>query len=187
METNNSNRIYPGMLNANIEFFKRDNSVHMVHNGAVSCVSNAPNTILSLLSNALEEDAPALEALQKMVPSEDILPKFIWCRFGGLDFSPDIADGKLQDGEYHPCRLRGKCSGEGLVCKMPIYKGVRLSKLNVRLMQLLSTTLTNEAIASEMNLAMGTFHQMKKALYVLLGNVQTKQEVTLIAKELNIV
>jgi DNA-binding NarL/FixJ family response regulator len=58
---------------------------------------------------------------------------------------------------------------------LPIINGQRITKEEIKLLQLSSTDMTNEVIAEEMNLCLGTFHKLKKHVYAWLG-IQTKQE-----------
>lgn len=53
-------------------------------------------------------------------------------------------------------------------------------------MQFSSTEKTNEVIAEDMEMTMGTFHKQKKQLHDFFG-VQTKQGLTMIATFLNII
>ena len=113
--------------------------------------------------------------------------QFLKCRYGGLDFSADIKDNHFQEGDYWDCPKRATCAFNGIICKAPTYNGQKLSPIDIKLMKLLSTNATNEVIADALNLALGTFHKLKKALYVKLNNIQTKQELALIAKSLNLI
>ena len=127
--------------------------------------------------------------LKEWYPESELkqVEKFSECRFGGLDFTPDIIGNQLQEGEYHDCPFRGKCKGEGIVCKALKYKGNVLTVEDIELIRLLSTSDTNEVIAEKLNISLGQYHKIKKDLYARLGNIQTKQEATLIATELNLI
>jgi len=63
-----------------------------------------------------------------------------------------------------------------VLCKLPLYNNIRLTKTDVQIMQLSCTEKTNEVIAEEMNLPMGSFHKAKKYIHELFG-VQTKQSL----------
>ena len=191
METTvqHSNKFYPGMLNTAVEFFKNADDLNFVTEGRVTSYNNAPFHIISIIQEAIDEIKGAKQILEEWHPNSPTKQnkQFAWCRFGGLDYSADIIDGELQDGEYHECPRRGNCPGEGLLCKLPIYNGNRLTVPMVKLMKLLCTTDTNTVIAEKMKLPDGSYHLLKKKLYAALGGVQTKQEVALIARHLNIV
>lgn len=187
--TQTSNKFYPGMVNSAVEIFKKYDDLKFIAEGRVMSYQNAPFAIISIIDEAINEVENAKQILEEWHPNSPMKQnkQFAWCRFGGLDYSADIIDGVLQDGEYHECPKRGKCVGEGLLCKLPIYKGTRLTVQMVQLMKLLCTTDTNTVIAEKMNLPDGSYHLLKKKLYAALGGIQTKQEVALIARHLNIV
>ena len=97
-----------------------------------------------------------------------------------------IENNKLKDGDYFECPKRATCKFNGVLCQAPKHKGNSLTEIEIKLMKLTSTVQTNETIAINLELALGSFHKLKQALYEKLG-VQTKQEVALIAKSLNII
>lgn len=179
-------RVYPGILDTNIEFFNANDQVKVITNGTVIPFEDLPYAHHQLIKEQI--DAPAYEILKAWHPDSEIeqITKFVSCRFGGLDYTPDVENNKLQNGEWWACPHRGNCAGEGIVCTSLTYKGSPLSTKHITLIQLLSSDHTNEAIADKMKLPMGTFHQLKKELYSILGT-QTKQGVTLIAVFLNLV
>ena len=185
--TTSTTRMYPGLSDSSIEFFTQDNKVKAFSQGKIRDFYDVPFTSLLILREALEKDSAADTVLKEWHPESEMkrMEKFVSCRFGGLDFKPDIKDLELQSGEYWPCPLRGVCRGEGIVCKPLEYNGSALSQKEIKLIQLLPTSLTNEALADQVKLPMGTFNLFKKELYKKL-NVQTKQEAVLIAVELNI-
>lgn len=189
METS-SQKFHPGLLGPDVEIFNdADSGLKFLSNGQVKPFSQAPFALISILLEQLEREPEAKKILQDWHPDSPMkqIHQFAGCRFGGLDYEADIKDNQLQDGEYHPCPQRGGCSAEGILCKLPTINGNRLSMPMVNLMRLLSGTDTNEVIAEKMNLPLGSYHLLKKTLYALLGNVQTKQEVALISRDLTIV
>lgn len=188
MET--TQKFYPGLLGPDVEIFNDgENELKILSNGKVKPFSQAPYSIIKLLLEQLEQEPEAKKILEEWHPSSSMkqIEQFAACRFGGLDYEADIKDNTLQDGEFHPCPKRGSCEAEGILCKMPIINGSRLSFPMVKLMRLLSSNDTNEVIAEKMNMPLGSYHFLKKKLYAALGNVQTKQEVALISRDLTIV
>ena len=185
---NTNTKIIPGMIDNSLEFFVVDNIVKAITAGKVIDFNDFPKPIISLLRNEMLKSPEVLNALEQMHPSDEIkqLEQFVKCRFGGIDMTADIVEGKIQDGEYWPCPNRGNCPHEGILCKLPMYNGKRLTDTEVKLIQLSSTEKTNEVIAEDMEMAMGTFHKQKKLLYEFFG-VQTKQGITVIGTFLNII
>lgn len=181
-------KVYPGLICNSTEFFVHENDIKVIQDGSVKNFEQLPFATIQILKEAIAGEHNVQTALKNIHPGSDMkrLEQFVRCRFGGLDFQADIKEGILQDGEYWPCPNRGNCSYEGLLCKLPIVNGQRLAKKQVEFMQLGSTNYTNEAIAEIMDMPLGTMHQLKKSLYKQLG-IQTKQEGSVMAKDLNLI
>lgn len=187
-----TNNLLPGMIaDGQLEFFVVENEVKVMHSGKIESFSDTPFEIFQLLKETINNDPLVLEKLSEMHPSSEYrrIEQFVKCRMGGLDYSGDYCSKTkvLQDGEYWPCPKRGSCSAEGIVCKLPIVNGQRLTNQEIELIQLTTTDMTNDVIAEEMSLPLGTFHKIKHSLYQKIGNVQTKQCVTKIAIALNLI
>lgn len=183
-----TNRQFPGMGDSAIEFFISEKETKFIQHGKVLPFSQIPFATIKLLDEAIHADININLELHDMHPVSNLkrIEQFARCRFGGLDFVGDIIDGQLQEGEYHECPKRGNCKSEGILCKLPDYNGEKLSSLDIKLIQLLSTSKTIEAIIYEMDLRPGTFHKIHNILYNKLA-VQTRQEVTKIAYLLNLI
>jgi hypothetical protein len=187
MEQSNNTGVYPGMVNAETEVFNHGDSLLAIHGGRTISFDELPLEVFKKINDILNTDHAAQLQLSKWHPGNPKaqLKKFASCRFGGLDHTPDFGE-SMQCGEYWECPQRGKCDGEGVVCKMPIYKNVRLTSNDVKLIKLLTTVSTNDVIAQQLCMALGSFHLAKKKLYQKLG-VMTKQEITRVAVALNII
>lgn len=187
MTTTNQPRVYPGLLCSSIEFFTSGKKFKVLTGGKVKDFVNAPYSIHQILKDEIGKEPAVNELLHSWHPESELrrLTQFGSCRFGGLDYHPDVKDSKLQNGEYSFCAARGKCPGEGILCKTPRYRGAELSFQEISLLQSLSGTDTNENIAEKHKLPAGTFHLIKKNLYRKL-NIQTKQEAALVARDLNL-
>jgi hypothetical protein len=180
-------KVYPGLLCNSLEFFKDGNMTRFFNEGRVKPFYELPSFYIQVIKEYIENNPEVERALMVMEPNSEIkrLEKFCQCRFGGLDFNPDIKDGKLQEGDYWECPVRDICPAAGLVCVPLKYGGQVISAREIKLIKNLVTDLTNETIAEEMFMPLGTFHLHKKKLYNKL-KIKTKQELTLIAVKLNI-
>lgn len=180
---------YPGMLCDSVEFFLHEDSFKALQSGTVKDFNELGYSTIGILEEAIVADPQVADALMELHPHSNMMriEQFAKCRFGGLDFHGDIRNGILQDGEYWPCPKRGSCAYEGTLCKLPTFKGERLTQQEILLMQLTSTDKTNDAIASELDVPLGTLHKIKNHLYKKLGDIQTKQEVAVIASFLNLI
>jgi DNA-binding CsgD family transcriptional regulator len=181
------NKTYPGMLDNSIEFFNFNEEIKFIQNGKISDFSELSFATLSIIKEEIDNDLEVKLALHDFFPDSEIrrTQKFVSCRFGGLDFQPDIKDGVLQDGEYWNCPNRGKCPHEGTLCKLPCINNQRLTDKEISIMQCSATDTKNNVIAENLGLPLGTFHLLKKNLYNKI-NVQTKQEVAQVSAFYNI-
>lgn len=190
--------IYPGMVSNDIEFFHYNGELVTLTGGNTIEFEELPNSILNEIQQLLDKEKDAIDMLNNTTAggSGSHLKRFVSCRFGGLDLTADInvhtteydAINKvvIQDGEYWNCPNRGKCAAEGVLCKMPVYRGQRLLPVEVSVLKELHTVDTNETIADRLGLALGTYHLIKKNLYKKLGGLFTRHEVTRVADSLNI-
>lgn len=186
--TNSHPSVYPGMLNDSVELFTVESKMNFINSGKVEPIVNLPFGIRQLTSEEIKKDPMVASALQVMHPNSEFKQQnqFLQCRFGGLDFTADIINNQFGEPDYWDCPKRATCQFNGIICKSPTYNKASISPLEIKFMKLLPTNLTNETISAELDLAFGSFHKFKQALYAKLG-VQTKQEVALIAKSLNII
>jgi DNA-binding CsgD family transcriptional regulator len=188
MTTTHNIKTYPGMIDSNYEFFKSSGGLKVISSGTVLKFKDISMPLYQLLKERMKAEPDAMNILRSWFPNSELcqLEKFAECRFGGLDFTPDISESEIQDGEYWDCPLRGNCKGEGIVCKNLSFQGQVLTVFEIKMMRLVATNYTNEVIAELLEISFGQLHKLKQALYQKL-NVQTKQEVTLIAGSLNLI
>jgi DNA-binding CsgD family transcriptional regulator len=181
-------KVYPGMVCNGIEFFLQNDDLKIIQHGHVKPFDEISYQTSQIIKETIEASPEILEALIEMQPNSETkrIEQFAKCRFGGLDFQADMIDGEMQDGEYWPCPLHGNCKHEGTLCKLPKFNEQRLSKEEIKLMQLSTSDKTNDVIADELQMPLGTFHQTKKYLHRKLA-IQTKQEITKIAFFLNLI
>ena len=182
-------KLYPGMTSdRSLEIFAHEGDLKVMKDGHVKSFTDLAFSDIVVIKEAIDADAEVKLALHDMHPDSEAkrIKQFAFCRLSGLDFQPDIVDGKLQDGEYVDCPKRGACPHEGLLCKMPIINNERLTKQDVHLLQLSSSEMTNDVIAQTMDLAFGTLHLAKKNLYKKIG-AQTKQRCAVVANFLGLI
>ena len=183
------NKLFPGMTDNSVEFFTHQNQLKFIKSGQIASFTDLPFATIEILREEIDKSIEVKTALHDLHPTSEMkrIEQFAICRFGGIDKEGDIVDGKLQDGEFWACPMHGNCPHEGVLCKLPLINGKRLSKQDVQLIKLLSTDKTNEVIAEESEIPLGTFHLAKKFLYKKLGNIQTKQELAILAMVHNII
>lgn len=180
---------YPGMINSEIEFFTTGETLTFIQNGKMLPFSKIDSTIYKMLKDEMHKDIDAHLALMDWHPNNEQMQveQFTKCRYGGLDFNADItASGRVQKGEYWECPLRTNCKSAGLVCKNIKVHHQPITIDEVQLIKLLVTDMTNDVIAMELKIALGTLHLKKRVLYEKL-EISTKQELTIFAFQYNII
>lgn len=179
---------YPGMLTSDIEFFFEGEQTMFMTEGTIKPFEKVSPFIQNILEAEINKDHEVFEFLYTLHPNNPIkrLEQFAKCRFGGLDFTPDINHaGKIQKGEYWECPLRGNCSAEGKLCKHIKVNDNIINDDEIKLIKMLITDATNEFIATQLKLPYGTLHYKKRLLYEKL-EIATKQELTLFAVRFNL-
>lgn len=186
--TTKTPKVYPGMICDGVEFFLTEGKLKVIRRGSTQDFADAPYSYHLLIEEQIEKEPETKAALEKWHPDSKLKQRvqFASCRYGGLDYTPDIIGFKLQDGDMCDCPNRDSCPFEGLICKPPKYHGKEISFAEVKLLRLLASSDTNEVIAEKLGTPFGTFHQIKKKLYEKLG-IQTKPEATVICHELNLI
>ena len=139
---------------------------------------------LKKLSNHLSDDiSEALILFGKEKPHEQ-LEQFAICRFESIDNIPE--DFEETTGHYWDCGVRNSCPFEGIICGFLRYEGIVLTPLEVKILQLVSTELSNAHIEQVLKLKKSAFDLKKSQLYSKL-KISTKQAAARIATELNII
>ena len=175
--------LYPGMLDNSKEYFEAEGNVFLIANGMVQRFDDVQyHEELELI---IETEPKLKQTLQKMVGEngKNQQKQLAKCRFGGLNFSADFSDDSKSTNDYRNCQKRGNCIGENIVCQPFKINGVEVSELEINLLKELATDKKNEAIASDLNLPLGTFNVTKTSLYKKLKIYNKPQSVFILMKE----
>lgn len=182
-------RIYPGMCDDSLEiFFNEDTKKLMaIYQGKTICYRNLPQKATQFLDDILDQEPETLEFLNQKFPNDRASQKEMLanCRFGGLNFIPDVHPELETKSDWVSCQIRNTCKGCGIVCKSIEYQGQELTETDIKAIQLLSTSLKNEAVIDELNMCLGSFHVYKTNLYKRFG-INTKQELTRVGVKLGV-
>lgn len=119
LNASNHSKLIAGMVDQGVEFFVDQNEVKCIHNGRVYSYGEFPEWIMEAVQENMLKYPEAIKALAQWenLHESDYIRQYIYCRFGGLDFDPDIdKDRRFSFAEYFDCGLRGKCKYEGKLC-----------------------------------------------------------------------
>lgn len=108
-----------GLLDEGTDFIKYEGDLYCINGGKAHKWPDFPKKVIDILEDDMLNTPGALKALsqwENLLP-DDFIPRYVTCRFGGIDDQPDIdANGKISHTEYFDCGLRGKCRFEGKLC-----------------------------------------------------------------------
>lgn len=109
----------------NIELFAdpdRFGKCLFIQQGRTRPFHELPLKFMPALYHECFEDKEAVKALEDMgVPGKEIVEHYNFCIRGALNAEPDINAAGKRTTEYFDCGRRGKCIGEGRVCKLTIH------------------------------------------------------------------
>mgnify|MGYP003617194259 CR=1 FL=1 len=186
----NANRLYPGMRDGNLEIFflEEEDELKAIKNGTIKDFDELENYETQFIAEIIDSDKKLKSVLDHWWPDDfnKQIRQVAKCRFGGLNHIPDVTSCGSVNHDYINCSFRGNCRGENIVCKPIEFNGQTLSHIEVKAIQLLSTDMKNTVICQELRMAEGTFQVFRTRLYLKLGNINTKQELTRIGVQLGI-
>ena len=176
-----------GLVDENTEVFSHNGEPMALHNGQAKKLFELPLTILRILNEDLKnnESAETALTLAGYTNEAERLKKYCVCRFGSIDASPDIVNGKLGKSEHYDCGFRGSCAMEGIVCGELFVNGHVLTPFEVRMIKSLSTEELLPVVAETLQVSMTTFEIRKKLLFEKL-KVQTRSGMVSAAYKLGI-
>lgn len=178
-------KIYPGMLDARIEYFQKDDRVFKIEGGKIKSFEDSASH--SELERILQTETTTDVVLTMMCGNNETekLRTLAKCRFGGLNFEADFDENGNHCHDFIDCPLRATCPGNGIVCKSPEINGQTLTELELSILRRCVSDRKNSAIAHDLNMPEGTFNVQKNKVYKKTG-IPTKQHlaITLFAKGL---
>lgn len=179
----------PGLIpsDLNVELFAdpaQFGKCFFVRAGQTKTFNELHSNLLVTLSLEYEMDKKAQKVLAKMgIPENERLEQYNYCNRGRLDGVADIpVTGKLTH-EYVDCGRRGRCIGEGIVCKKDI-QGINLTARERECLTHIEKPY--KVIKSEMGFkSIASVNSLIKRLRNKTG-VNTKSEMSQIARQIGI-
>ncbi|HCR77990.1 MAG TPA: LuxR family transcriptional regulator [Chryseobacterium sp.] len=168
-------KIYPGMLDARIEYFQTEGNVFRIRNGTIQNFDEIEEH--KELQFIIENEKGLQEILTEMCGKNERKQQkqLASCRFGALNFEADFNTEGEASHDYVDCEFSGKCIGENIVCKPLELKGKRITQQQLDLLRACSGNEKNETLAINFKMPLGSFNVLKNNTYKKLG-IHTKQE-----------
>lgn len=121
-----------GIEGPGIEIYRNEKfEVFFLQEGIRRPFAELPNDIRDLLRTELESDPQAKASLYNLLGTDDdelLLEMFAGCRYGNLDYTPDVIGGILNK-EVPSCPLVKTCSSFGKLCLLPETKEGPLTRI----------------------------------------------------------
>ncbi|MBB2149148.1 LuxR C-terminal-related transcriptional regulator [Pedobacter gandavensis] len=118
-----TNTLIPdALIKPSFEFFSDGIKTHQLFNGQVSEIEDLPAILKKALFTEISFDPCVQRGLNKLgiKNPDEMLLKFFDCNYSSFDGTADLSEsGELGPKEFIHCSQRGKCLGEGLICRFP--------------------------------------------------------------------
>lgn len=140
---------------SNVEFFAKPGvfgKVYFMQYGQTKSFSELPERYIPSLYEECFLDKVAVKAMELMgVKREYMVEQYNYCNRGRLDPVPDIVSGtNRKTREFVDCGRRGKCVGEGKVCKPFVIDGSKITHRERECMVLNANNKKRKEIMKEM-------------------------------------
>lgn len=168
-----------GLLDNGVEFFVAQNDIQCLHGGRTYVWADIPEWILERVAIDMLQHQEALNALVAwdLTQRDEMLKRYIICRFGGFDLEPDIdANGKIEHTEYFDCGRRGNCVHEGKLCATIKVANGFLTKQEINVLRCVSQGKFNKEIADILSISEDTVSTHNQNIQRKLG-VDNKLEM----------
>lgn len=160
-----------GLTDKNTEVYAVQGKALCTHQGEVFPFHRFPKEIKKKLWEDFNRNEPAQKAIiedWQIVDPEEALEKYITCRFGGIDFFPDLANGELTP-DYHHCPVRSSCPHDGVICSKLQGPHGEISLRELEVLIHIALGRMEKEIADILNIEMVTVKKHRKALFDKTG------------------
>lgn len=151
----NAQLLPAGIEGSGIEVYKDyQNKLFYIQDGIKQSYLMMPFEYRSVFRTEMDEDMDAKLVMKKdfnITDENKMEEMFVSCRYGNLDYQPDLLDGRLQHDAPH-CNNILSCPGFGVICKIPVTpSGKKLTRKEYHIISRISIGKQAKEIASEMN------------------------------------
>lgn len=178
-----------GLTDKNVEIFEFNGSAYALYDGAKMHFSELPTDIVTALRNDMLRNTDAMICLTKMGirDTNEMLEKYLTCRYGALDSTADFNTSKENfTPEYHNYGMRQNCPYEFTLCDRVSIDGIMLTRKEVQIVHLIASGNTDIQTADIAKVAIDTLLTHKKHIYTKLG-IHSQAQLTAIAFRNNLI
>ncbi len=151
-------RELPAGLEGSIEIYLSPNGLRALVNGNRMDYMELPSQLREPFQAELISDEAALNCLRfdmHIAHPDKMEEKFVGCRYGGLDSTPDLV-GNVTCSDAPSCAKLAKCPGFDIVCKIPLAPAGRLSRQEYIVTKLVGQGRLDKEIAALLSIELST-------------------------------
>jgi DNA-binding NarL/FixJ family response regulator len=148
----------PAGLEGSIEIYRHENDVRALVNGNRMDYLELPSILREPFQAELIADQQALNCIKfemRISDPDEIEKKFVACRYGALDSTPDLTGNKTAS-DAPSCEHLANCPGFDIVCKIPPAPNGRLSRQEYIVIKLISKGKLDKEIAATLSIEVST-------------------------------
>jgi len=176
-------------MDASIEFFIHENEIWCLYKGGKYIFDQFPEEIVQIISDDMSSNPKAMKALYDwdLTNADERMKRYIACRFGGFDNSPDIdGNGAIQPAEYVDCGRRGSCEFEGKLCSSIVLKNGILTPREIEVLRHIGNDLLDKEICAVLQIANDTLRTHKDKISLKNGSTR-KSALAKLAYKYNLI
>lgn len=173
----------PSCLESNdVEMYRYEERLTVIKKGKKCKFSELPEEYRQPFLQEFEDDIEAQTCLEnKMLVKKGQFEKFLWCRYGNFDNTPDLVNGVTQP-DAPNCKCEKDCPGFGKVCLIP----GGLTPQQYFITRLMALGFQDKEIAYKLDIAIPTVRTHYTRIRVKL-EVNNSKEIALWAHKKGIV
>ncbi len=147
-----------GLVDNSLEVFRDGNATKCIINGNVREYLELPSVLREPFQVELLKDKAACKCIRddfRIVDLDEMEERFVWCRYGALDSSPDWNGIELTP-DAPTCDKIKDCPGFDIVCKVPVGENGKLSRNEYLVAKLVGEQLFDKEIADRLGIEVTT-------------------------------
>lgn len=155
----NNPQLPAGLKDAGLEIYYQNGDINCLYLGKQYLFEELPDDVRELIEIQLINDPPAISSLETdmgILDSNEMTRQYVLCNYGGFDMNPDLAADGKSEREYWECGRRGKCPGEGKVCKLPKGPGGALTPRELMVVRSVAKGLPDKLIANQLDITINS-------------------------------
>lgn len=175
-----------GLLDQHSEYFYENDIDFVSSKGKILMVDTLDESFSSLIKDVIKSKPTVRKYLAfsfNAQSDDEQVFQYYKCNYSAVDNLPDLlSDGALGEREFVKCGQRGKCSAEGIVCKLPFLLTIK----EIQVLKYIGLGLLDKEICLVLNIAIDTLRSHKDHISIKT-NTNRKAQLAVVAYQLNLI